>query len=138
MNNKLVIIRGLPGSGKSTFAKKMFPCSLHLETDMFHIHNGIYEFNREKRTQSEMWLFDIVRFSLENGMDVILSCVFGHTNKIRKFADLCERLGVGFMVYRMMNDYGNIHNVPEEVLNDMKNTFQDWNGEVKVYSGNDL
>ena len=136
MNNKLVIIRGLPGSGKSTFAKKMFPLSLHLETDMFHIHNGRYEFNREKRTQSEMWLFNTVRFSLENGMDVVLSCVFGHNHKIRRFADLCERLGVEFTVYRM-NDYGNIHNVPEEVLNDMKNTFQDWNGEVKIYNGND-
>lgn len=43
--NKLTIIRCLPGSGKSTYAARNYPNTFHVETDMFHIHDGEYDFN---------------------------------------------------------------------------------------------
>jgi len=41
--SKLILVRGLPGSGKSTFAKT-FGC-LHVEADMFYIVGGKYRFD---------------------------------------------------------------------------------------------
>jgi len=42
---KIILIRGLPGSGKTTAAKE-FDC-FHLEADMFFVRDNIYSFNKE-------------------------------------------------------------------------------------------
>jgi adenylylsulfate kinase-like enzyme len=45
--NELVLIRGLPGTGKSTRAKKMRD-HLHLEADMFLMVDGVYVYDQSK------------------------------------------------------------------------------------------
>jgi len=44
--NELILVRGLPGSGKSTFAKSLG--GVHIETDMFFIQDGEYKFDGAK------------------------------------------------------------------------------------------
>lgn len=42
----LVIVRGLPGSGKTTYVRENFsPCE-HVEADMFFEHKGYYVFDK--------------------------------------------------------------------------------------------
>ena len=41
---QLALIRGLPGSGKSTIAKSFIPCNfIHLETDMYFINSDLWD-----------------------------------------------------------------------------------------------
>jgi predicted kinase len=47
-NKKLIIIRGLPGSGKSDIAKKLVENGVIHSTDNFMIKNGVYEFDSQK------------------------------------------------------------------------------------------
>lgn len=43
---KVKILRGLPGSGKSTYAKKLAEEGwLHFENDMYFMKNGKYVFD---------------------------------------------------------------------------------------------
>ena len=42
--NTLVLLRGLPGSGKST-AAKLFNKAPHFEADMYFMKNGNYKFD---------------------------------------------------------------------------------------------
>ena len=43
---KLILLRGIPGSGKSTFAKSISNESTgHIESDMFFIKDGEYKFD---------------------------------------------------------------------------------------------
>jgi predicted kinase len=42
----LTIVRGLPGSGKSTYAKSLNV--FHIEADMFCMKDGKYEFDAER------------------------------------------------------------------------------------------
>jgi adenylate kinase family enzyme len=47
--SRLIIIRGLPGSGKSTFAKSYFNGYIHLEADMYFVQpDGSYDWVAEQ------------------------------------------------------------------------------------------
>lgn len=132
MDNQLIIIRGLPGSGKSTYAKANFKGAFHIENDMFHIKNGKYCFKRENQKDAVKWCLDTATFALENGMDVVVSNTFTQKRFIDSYKAVADRLGCGFKVYRMAGNYGTVHDVPAEVLESMKNFFEDYEGETMV------
>ena len=128
---KLTIIRGVPGSGKSTYAKKNFNC-LILEQDMFFIRNGKYKWYPDGMPSAVAWCKNMATTALENGMDV---CVV-NTNVKRRYVEeykkLAEQYNASFEVIRMNTSYRNIHNVPTDVLDNMKNGFEDWPGETTI------
>ncbi len=59
MMRNLYIVRGLPGSGKSTFAK--FVGDSFVEADMFFMKNGKYEFDMSKIRDAHSWCLSTVR-----------------------------------------------------------------------------
>lgn len=125
---KLTIIRGLPGSGKSTYAKKNYNC-LILEQDMFFIRNGQYCYNASSIRHAVEWCKSMCEHALQLGMDV---CVVNTTLKkmfVEDYKKMASRYGASFDVIRMNANYGNIHNVPQQVLDNMANSFEDWPGE---------
>lgn len=128
---KLTIIRGMPGSGKSTYAKNNFNC-LILEQDMFFIRNGQYKWHPSGMPSAIEWCKSMATTALENGMDV---CVVNTTLKrqyVEEYKKLAEQHNASFEVIRMDTSYGNIHNVPTHVLDNMKKSFEDWPGETIV------
>ena len=126
MNNKLVIVRGCPGTGKSTFVKEAFPNILHLENDMFHYHNGSYLFNQRKQNSAIEWCIDMTMLSLKRGMDVVVSNTFTKKAFVDSYKKIADLFGSKFEVYRMMGNFENIHDVPKMVLENMKNNFEDY------------
>lgn len=128
----LTLIRGLPGSGKSTFAKKYYPNILHLENDMFCMYSGNYVFDREQAPKIHNQILKIVEQNLkltDGKMDMVISCVFAHKKSIMKFFKLAKKYKCGFEVIRLTSNFGNKHNVPSDILECMKDSFQDWEGE---------
>ena len=128
----LTLIRGLPGSGKSTFAKRYYPNILHLENDMFCMNEGIYNFNKDKAKDVHDQILKIVNQNLkltDGKMDMVISCVFAHKKSIMKFFKLAKKYNCKFEVIKLTSEFGNKHDVPVDVLESMKNSFQDWEGE---------
>ena len=131
--NRLLIIRSAPGGGKTTFVNKMIPNILHLENDMFHYHSGEYEYNQYKMKEAINWCVRTCEDALKNKMDVVVSNTFVRQTFVDKYKRLAEKYGAQFIVYRMMGNFNNIHNVPQNVLDNMKNNFEDYPGEIKIY-----
>jgi len=55
---KLILVRGVSGSGKTTYAKKLInddPSLSHYEADMFFYTNGSYNFNPFKLKDAHAW-----------------------------------------------------------------------------------
>lgn len=129
---RLILVRGVPGSGKSTFAAKVFPGAFHIENDMFHVKDGEYRFDFNRQKDAVSWCMDMCDTALRNGMDVVVSNTFTKRRYIAAYARLAAEHGADVSVYRMTGLFKNSHSVPAQVFENMKKNFEDWPGETVV------
>ncbi len=121
----LNLIRGLPGSGKSTYAKSL--CALHLEADMYFMRDWTYQFDSAKIKDAHKWCQHATKLAMETGMDVTVSNTFCTRREIQPYLDLAKTYGYKVNLVEMKNQYGSIHNVPETVLDNMKARWEIFN-----------
>ena len=86
---KLVLIRGLPGSGKTTLARAVAQAGFrHFETDMYFERNGEYYFNPRKLAEAHAWCLQLARRSIKLGSKVVIA------NTFSKMCDLLPYLNL--------------------------------------------
>jgi len=126
MNKLLFLVRGLPGSGKSTFAKSIG--GSHIEADMYFLdENGNYNFDVTKLRNAHEWCREKTEIAMKRGADkVIVSNTFTQEWEMDEYYKLAEKYGFKVMsiIVENRHDGKNIHNVPEETLEKMRNRFQ--------------
>jgi predicted kinase len=126
MNKVLFLVRGLPGSGKSTFAKSID--GSHIEADMYFLdENGNYNFDVTKLRNAHEWCREKTETAMKRGADkVIISNTFTQEWEMDEYFKLAEKYGFKVMSIIVENRHGNpsVHNVPEETLDKMKARFQ--------------
>jgi predicted kinase len=125
--NTLVLLRGLPGSGKST-AAKLFNKAPHFEADMYFMDaDGNYQFDVAKIKDAHNWCRHSVMDAMKADYPiVVVSNTFTQEWEMEAYYLLAEELG--YMVVSMIveNRHGgkNVHGVPEDKLEIMKNRFE--------------
>jgi predicted kinase len=126
----LIIVRGLPGSGKSTFAKSNYVDNfgyILLEADMYFYRDGIYFYDKNKISNAHNWCYNETVKQLRTGNNVVVANTFTMLWEIKKYLELNPS-----KIYRCVGNYKNIHNVPEDIIQKMKDRFQDIEGEIIV------
>lgn len=118
----LTIIRGLPGSGKSTLAKSLGV--LHLEADMFFMKNGIYCYDNFLPGQAHAWCKEAVESALSKNIDVVVSNTFVKKWEVEVYTKMAEKLDQYFDIKTCKGNYGNVHNVPVEVIERMRTNWE--------------
>lgn len=132
---KLILIRGLPGSGKSTMAKKIVAempdgTAAHYEADMFFMDSetGEYNFVPSKIVDAHEWCQDMTRAALEQGLVVFVSNTFTRLWEMENYFLMCKELGLSKpTVVECTGNYKSIHNVPEQTLEAMRNRWEPYN-----------
>lgn len=126
----LFLLRGLPGSGKSTLAKQIG--GIHIEADQFFMEKGKYNFDITKikyahnycKNQTEAWM-KTDGLQVDNSR-IIVSNTFTQEWEMAPYFELAEKYG--YTVYCMIveNRHGgkNIHDVPEDKVQVMKDRFE--------------
>ena len=131
---RFLLIRGLPGSSKSTVARKLAAKYgvKHVENDAYLMHGDKYVWTPEAAKDAAKRCFEDAMSALRSRKDTIVSNVFVTRKSIDRYVRAAKQLGCEVQVWRMTNDFGNVHDVPANVLASMKAGFQDYPGEKLV------
>lgn len=116
-------MRGIPGSGKSTFAARMFPNATVCSADHYFMNGGVYQFDPAKLSDAHEYCFNKFCDALERGDEQI---VIDNTNikawEMSRYIRYIEEFGdYKLRILRMVCDWDVaanrcIHNVPAEKI----------------------
>lgn len=120
---QLILIRGLPGSGKSTIAKQLAGFE-HYEADMFHMKNGEYCFQSDKVKDAHNWCKQETFNALVCGKNVVVSNTFTRYWEMQDYFEMAKTFGIKPLVIVANGDFENVHNVPKEVIEAMRNRWE--------------
>lgn len=120
----LYIIRGHSGSGKSTLGKTLCEHRTFSADDFFtDPETGEYKYDRDKIKQAHQWCYEQTKTCLKCHMDdphhpwdVAVANTFTRKWEYQPYIDLAQEYGYTPCIILMENDFGNVHNVPEEVV----------------------
>jgi predicted kinase len=127
MEKILYCVRGVAGSGKSTFAKTLG--GRHYEADMFFIDpiSGEYKFDGSKIKLAHEWCQNRVEGDMILNMDkIVVSNTFTQEWELEKYFELAKKYGYKTFSIVVENRHGGVnqHGVPEEKVEQMKNRFE--------------
>lgn len=122
----LYIVRGLPGSGKSTFAKSLG--GVHFEADMYFVdENGVYNFDPTKIKMAHNWcMIQTQKAMVNEEPKIVVSNTFTQEWEMETYFKLANENG--YQVYSIIvenrHEGKNTHGVPDDKLQIMKDRFQ--------------
>jgi predicted kinase len=131
MEKILYIVRGIPGSGKTTFARTLN--SIIVEADQYFMDGeGNYKFDGSKikfaheycRAQTEAWMQ--TKGDQVNVNRIAVSNTFTQEWEMESYFELAKKYGYKVFTVIVENRHGgtNVHNVPEDKIEQMKNRFE--------------
>ena len=123
------MIRGVPGSGKTTMARKlveMDPSWDHWETDMYFTDKktGEYRFDPKKLPAAHKWCQRRTAASLKKGRNVVVSNTFIRRWELDPYIRLSVKYSADLEYETAMGNYENIHGVPEATIEAMKENME--------------
>ena len=126
MEKILTICRGIPGSGKSTFAKTLG--GQHYEADMYFIdEEGNYNFDVTKIKDAHQWCQSFVETDMVlEYPKIVVSNTFTQEWEMEPYFKLAKEYGYTVFTIVVENRHGGVnqHGVPEDKLQMMKDRFQ--------------
>ena len=131
MGGVLIILRGLPGSGKTSFAKYMFSNNVFEADQYFVDSDGNYNFDATKlhaaHLDCQKRVEDLMKMSetTQYGSEIVVSNTSTTEKELKPYYDLAEKYDYKVVSLIVENRHGskNVHNVPDEKLEQMKNRF---------------
>lgn len=126
MKKNLIILRGLPSSGKSTIAQ-LFNTKAVCTADDYFTFKNVYNWKADKIGVAHLWCQKKCRRFMAVQAETI---VIANTNTTEKefqpYVDLAKKYDYTVFSLIVENRHGgkNNHNVPEESIAKMKNRFQ--------------
>jgi predicted kinase len=130
----LTLVRGLPGSGKSTFANTITNEFSICEADkFFYDKEGNYNFDATKLATAHEWCREQVEIRMkDNGVnpqfypEIVVSNTFTQKWEMEAYYKLAEQYGykVFSIIVENRHDGVNQHGVPVDKLEQMKNRFE--------------
>lgn len=132
MNVKVFFVRGLPGSGKSTYARNIIKPDIICEADSYFIKDGHYNFVAEDLGKAHDQCYNEFCNAVENNKSVAVCNTFSKYWEIKRYIEFCRDKHIKFKIIKMNTIYKSTHNVPEETIQRMKDRWQDFKNEHYV------
>lgn len=127
----VVLLRGAPGSGKSTLPRNMFPGYRHLEADMFFQTPDGYRFDPTHLKDAHAWCLGQFEIAVTQGVPVVVSNTFTRRWEIKPYLDFAPDA----LVVHCRGDFGNVHGVPDDKVKEMRACYEPLDGEWRHEGG---
>jgi len=134
MNGVLFLVRGLPGSGKTSFASAIWNDYAVCEADkFFYDKEGNYNFDPSKLKEAHTWCKNEVETRMidhQNNQqyypEIAVSNTFTQEWEMEDYFKLADKYGYKVVSLILENRHGskNVHGVPDEKLQIMKDRFE--------------
>ena len=130
---ELILLRGLPGSGKTTLAKIILQLRSTDEPeilsadDFFEDNEGDYNFDPTKLKEAHNYCqFRCSERMRQQKAKIVVANTFTQEWEMDEYFKMAERYNYRVHTVVVENRHGNenIHGVPEDKLQQMKNRFQ--------------
>lgn len=125
MEKVLIIIRGIPGSGKSTFAEMLGTKAICCADD-FHMRDGVYSWSPMTISAAHNWCQRKCRRFMKKGIErIVIANTSTTVRELKPYMDLANQFGykVFSVIVENRHDGINVHDVPNETLEKMKARF---------------
>jgi predicted kinase len=133
MEKNLYIVRGLPGSGKSTFARSIAKSYQIFEADQYFMKKGKYNFDptklKEAHQDCKQRVANRMRENLFNSIffnTIVVSNTFTQDWEMKYYRNIGRRYGykVHTIIVENRHNGTNIHGVPSDKLQIMEDRFE--------------
>lgn len=140
---RMVLIRGLPGSGKSTLSYEMFfndffdpssQCDYLVEADDYRTFSGNYVYDPDQNFLAQSWCCSEAFRRLQNQDIIFVANVFAKREHIFPYLEWARKLHIRVKIVETSTPWAkdieklsekNIHDVPIESIENMQNSWED-------------
>lgn len=134
LQKNLILLRGLPGAGKSTFAKTMWHDFVVCEADDYFIDEyGKYKFDARDLSKAHNWCKSKVETFMQDNQanaqfytNIVVSNTFTKEWEMNEYFELAKKYGYKVFSLIVENRHSGVnqHGVPAEKVEQMKNRFE--------------
>jgi len=128
----IVILRGVPGSGKSTYAAKNYPDYKLLENDQFFMKDGSYQYDPKKIGEAVAACQCKAICAMSRGEDIVIANTHTHVWEFFVYCNLATAFNYNLTIIRLRNRFKNVHNVPDETVQRMEYEYEPYPNETEV------
>lgn len=125
---ELLIVRGIPGVGKSTYARAYVDehSYTHLEGDMYFVGaDGVYRFDYDKLGEAHAWCRAECEAAMQRRENIVVSNTFCTHREMNPYLRMAQRHGYTVRVVALKHEYGSIHNVPPDRMQRFRDRWED-------------
>jgi predicted kinase len=127
----LVLLRGVPGAGKSSFANFVWNSGVIFEADkFFDTPDGGYKFDGAKLKEAHEWCRARTEDTMKHGYNIVVSNTFTMEWEMAPYFELAEKYGyqTSCLIVENRHNGENVHGCPVDKIKQMEDRF-----EIKLY-----
>lgn len=127
LQSPLLLLRGLPGSGKSSTARELRRSLrlFHAEADQYFVDSqGVFRFDGRCLGEAHRWCVEAARRSLMEGVLTVVANTFRTFVEIQPYLGLAETASTTLLLAECRGRFRSVHNVPLATVERMRRNWE--------------